>query len=516
MNLLELNWGLMAPEFTIVIVATIITLVDLFMPNKFNRKILGWTSVIGIFIALYFTIEQINLGQVEYLLNNTYRVDSFSGFFKLIFLVGTAIVFIMSINDMDRDEISDGGEYYYLLLTALLGAMLMASSADLITLYIGLELLSFSSYILVGIRKKNLKSNEASFKYIITGGVSSAIFVYGASFIYGLTGSTNLFVIAERLPDAYHNGFSFFTYFGFSMMFVGLSYKISVVPSYMWTPDVYEGAPTPITAFLSVISKTAGFAIILRVFITTFGLLATEIEVIDNVPKYTFFLFDEIIIFFAVVAGLTMIIGNTLALLQTNVKRLLAFSSVAQAGYILIPLATLIGIEFIDLSITNIIFYLFAYLIMNLGVFSIVTIVCRDANTDDISAFRGLYHRSPLLGIAMTIFLLSLAGLPVTIGFIAKFNIFISAITVDSYILAGIMLITSVISYYYYFGIIKQMYMRPGNTEARVKVAYTMQLVILLLFLATVLLGIFPNVLLDFIDINFNFTDLFTIGEGMH
>lgn len=516
MNLLELNWGLLAPEFAIIITATIITLVDLFMPNKFSRRTLGWASIIGIFIALYFTIQQINIGQVEYLLNNTYRVDSFSGFFKLIFLIGTAIVFIISINDMDKDEIKDDGEYYYLLLTALLGAMLMASSADVITLYIGLELLSFSSYILVGIRKKNLKSNESSFKYIITGGVSSAIFLYGFSFIYGITGSTNLFVIAERLPDAYHNGFSFFTYLGFTMMFIGLSYKISVVPSYMWTPDVYEGAPTPITAFISVVSKAAGFAIILRVFLTIFGLLATELTITDNIPEYTFFLFDEITIVFAVIAGLTMIIGNTLALLQTNVKRLLAYSSVAQAGYILIPLATLIGIELIDLSITNMIFYLFAYLLMNLGVFTIVTIVCRDTNTDDLSAFRGLYHRSPLLGIAMTIFLLSLAGLPITIGFIAKLNIFISAITVDAYILAGIMLITSVISYYYYFNIIKQMYMRPGRTEARVKVTYSLQLVILVLFLATVLLGIFPNVLLDFIDVNFDFTDLFTIGSGMY
>ncbi len=516
MNLLELNWGLLAPEFTILIFATVITLVDLFMPSKFNRKTLGWASIIGIFIALYFTVEQINLGQVEYLLNNTYRVDSFSGFFKLIFLIGTAIVFIMSINDIDKNEIKDDGEYYYLLLTALLGAMLMASSADLITLYIGLELLSFSSYILVGIRKKNIKSNEASFKYIITGGVSSAIFLYGTSFVYGVTGSTNLFIIAERLPEAFHSGFSFFTYLGFIMMFVGLSYKISVVPSYMWTPDVYEGAPTPITAFLSVISKSAGFAIIIRVFLTIFGLLVTEIEVVDNTPEYTFFLFDEIAILIAVIAGLTMIIGNTLALLQTNVKRLLAFSSVAQAGYILIPLATLIGIEYIDLSVTNMIFYLFAYLIMNLGVFTIVTIVNRDANSEDISSFKGLYHRSPLLGIAMTIFLLSLAGLPVTIGFIAKFNIFISAITVDAFILAGIMLVTSVISYFYYFGIIKQMYMRPGDTEARVKVSYSLQLVILILFLTTILLGIFPNILLDFIDINFNFADLYTTGIGKY
>ncbi|MGD9677934.1 MAG: NADH-quinone oxidoreductase subunit N [Vulcanibacillus sp.] len=515
MNLLELNWALLAPEFTIVIFATVITIVDLFMPNKTDRRILGWAGFVGIIIAIYFTLQQMNLGHVEYLLNNSYRVDSFGSFFKLIFLVGAGIVFVLSINDMDKNEIKDDGEYYYLLLTALLGSMLMASSADLITLYIGLELLSFSSYILVGIRKKSIKSNEASFKYILTGGVSSAIFIYGTSFIYGITGSTNLFVIAERLPDVFHGGFSFFTYIGFVLMFVGLSYKISVVPSYMWTLDVYEGAPTPITAFLSVVSKAAGFAIIVRIFLTSFGLLVTEIEVVNDTPIYTFFLFDEITIIFAVIAGLTMIVGNTLALLQTNIKRLFALSSVAQAGYIIIPLATMLGIEYIDLEVSNIIFYLIAYLIVNLGAFTIITIVNRDANSEDISSFRGLYHRSPLLGIAMTTFLLSLAGLPVTIGFIAKFNIFISAITADSYILAGIMLVTSVISYFYYFGIIKQMYMRPGETEARVKISHSLQLVILILFLATVLLGIFPNTIFNFINTHFNFVDLFTVGIGM-
>ncbi len=514
MNLYELNWGLMAPEFTIAIVVILLIFADLFLPTKINRIYLGWTAVIGVLIAMFFTSMQMQLPGVEYLLNNTYRVDSFGSLFKMIFLLGTLTVFLMSIGTVKKDGVKNEGEYYYLLLTAVMGAMVMASSADLITLYIGLELLSFSTYILVALRKKHLKSNESAFKFVITGSVSSAIFIYGSSFIYGLTGSTNLFVIAERLPMAFHSGYDFFVYFGFILMFIGLSYKITIVPSYMWAPDVYEGAPTPITAFLSVVSKAAGFAIIIRIFLTSFGLLATDIEVIRGIEQYRFFLFDEMIIIFAVLAGLTMIIGNVVALLQTNVKRLLAYSSIAQAGYILVPLATLIGVQFIDLSITNIIFYLLAYLVMNLGAFTIVTIVTRDSGHDDITSFRGLYHRSPLLAIAMTFFLLSLAGLPITIGFIAKLNIFIGAVIVDGYVLAGIIVITSIISYFYYFRIVKQMYMRPGTTEAKMPVGKTVQVLVLVLFLLTVLLGLFPNVLYDFLNNNFIFTDIFEIGSG--
>lgn len=515
MNIFELNWGLMAPEFTITIIVLILIFADLFLSEKINRTYLGWTAVIGILIAMYFTSIQMQLPGAEYLLGNTYRVDSFGSLFKMIFLLGTLTVFLMSIGTVKKDGVENEGEYYYLLLTAVLGAMIMASSADLITLYIGLELLSFSTYILVVLRKKHLKSNESAFKFVITGSVSSAIFIYGASFIYGLTGSTNLFVIAERLPLSFHSGYDFFAYFGFILMFIGLSYKISIVPSYMWAPDVYEGAPTPITAFLSVISKAAGFAIIIRIFLTSFGLLATDSVIVNGIEQYRFFLYDEMIIIFAVLASLTMIIGNVVALLQTNVKRLLAYSSIAQAGYIMVPLATLIGIQFIDLSITNIIFYLIAYLIMNLGAFAIVTVVTRDSGHDDITSFRGLYHRSPLLALAMTFFLLSLAGLPISIGFIAKLNIFISAITVDGYVLAGVIVITSIISYFYYFKIVKQMYMRPGTTETRMPIGKTVQVLVLVLFLLTFLLGLFPNVLYDFLNNNFIFTDIFDIGTGI-
>jgi len=511
MNLMELNWGLLAPELTIVILAAVITIADLVM-REGDRKVFGWAGIFGIIVAIYFTIQQLNMPEVEYLLNNTYRVDSFGSLFKLMFLVGTAFVFIMTINYVDKKDIKYDGEFYYLLLTSLLGAMIMASSADIITLYIGLEVLSISSYIMVGLRKHNLKSNEAAFKYVVTGSVSSAIFLYGTSFIYGLTGSSNIFEIAQRLPEAFANGYSFYTYVGFFMMLVGLSYKISVLPSYMWAPDVYEGAPTPVTAFLSVISKAAGFAIIIRLVMTIYAPLASASQVDPTQPSY--FFFDQMTGILAILAGASMIIGNTMALRQTNVKRMMALSSVAQAGYILVPFASMHfpQEDLMTIDLSNMIFYLMAYLLMNLGAFAVITVVNRDAGTEDLKSFAGLYHRSPLLGIAMTFFILSLAGLPITAGFIGKFNIFISALTVQSYYLAGIMVLTSVVSYFYYFNIIRQMYMRPGHTEAKLAVPYSMQFVVLLTFLGTFLIGLLPNVMLDFISQNFNLIDMFTAG----
>ncbi|TCS83391.1 NADH-quinone oxidoreductase subunit NuoN [Tepidibacillus fermentans] len=511
MNLLELNWGLLAPELTIVILAAVITLADLIMKDKGDRKIFAYVSIAGILLSIYFVVQ--DLGEpVQQLLNDSYRIDSFGNLFKLIFLVGTAFVFLMSIHHIDKEEIEYDGEYYYLLLTALLGAMIMSSSADIITLYIGLELLSLSSYVLAGIRRKNLKSNEAGFKYVIVGGASSAIFLYGTSFIYGITGTTNLLELANRLPETFATGeYNFFIYLGFLMIVVGLGYKISVVPAYMWAPDVYEGAPTPVTAFLSVVSKAAGFAIILRMFMTVFTSL------VDTSTNQYFF-FDQMTLYLSVIAGLTMIIGNTMAVRQRNIKRMMALSSVAQAGYILVPLASmkLASAQLVEANMSNMIFYLMAYLLMNLGAFAVITVVTKDTGTEELNAFAGLYHRSPLLGVAMTFFLLSLAGLPVTAGFIGKFNIFISALTVNnqqsSYWLAGIMMVTSVISYFYYFNIGRQMYMRNGSNRT-LSVPFGLQLVILLTFVGTFAFGLVPNVLYDYIANHFNLVDLFTMGK---
>ncbi|MBP1934791.1 NADH-quinone oxidoreductase subunit NuoN [Ammoniphilus resinae] len=502
--LAQYDWSVMAPEFTILIVATLISVIDLLMPNHSNRRPLAWLGIVGSLLAGWFVLQNTGHGVVE-ILNGSYRVDAFGNVFKLIFLAGTIFTLLMSINYLNRggvkeeEKVVDHGEFYYLTLTALLGSMIMSSSADAITLFVGLELLSISSYILVGTRKKHLLSNESAFKYVVSGSIASATVLYGISFLYGLTGTTNLFEMADRLGQAYMAGNALLIYIAFFLTFVGLSFKISSVPYHMWAPDVYQGAPTPITAFLSVVSKAAGFALIIRFFITAFR------SVVDynaaNGPHSV--LISELLLVVGILAAISMIVGNTLALRQTNIKRMMAYSSIAQAGYILVPFATLTSLIF-----EQTVFYLIAYLLMNMGAFAIIMIVTGDRETEDIRSFAGLYHRAPFLAIAMTFFLLSLAGIPISAGFFGKFYIFMSSLVMGNYWLAGIMIATSVVSYYYYFGIIRQMYMRPGETEAPLRVPAGIAVIVLIAFIGTVGVGIVPDSVLNFIHANFPLMDL--------
>lgn len=500
-NLAQYDWTVMSPEFTILGVATLLSLLDLVMNKNSDRRILAWIGFIGILIAGYFVVQ--NTGQnVVSILNDMYRLDGFANAFKLIFLVGVAFVFLISINYVDeKQNVKYSGEYYYLMLMALLGAMMMASSADLITLFVGLELLSIASYILVGTRKNHIQSNESAFKYVISGGIASAVTLYGMSFIYGLTGSTNLYVMAERLSSVFQGGFDFLVYLSFFLMLVGLAFKISAVPYHMWAPDVYQGSPTPITAFLSVVSKAAGFAIILRIFLIIFGNLV-NFDMTNG--QQSSVLVDTLGLYIAIVAGASMIIGNTLAMRQVNIKRMMAYSGIAQAGYLLVPFATLTVLMF-----EQTIFYLVAYLLANMGAFAIIMLVNRERQTEDVKSFAGLYHRAPWMAIAMTFFLLSLAGLPISAGFFGKFYIFMSTIVHSSYWLAGIMLATSVVSYFYYFGVIRQMYMRPGQTEAPLKVPFTVAAVVLVALAGTIAVGIMPDPVLQYIHHNFPLQQMF-------
>ncbi|RKD23080.1 NADH-quinone oxidoreductase subunit N [Ammoniphilus oxalaticus] len=497
--LAQYDWSVMAPEFTILAVVTLMTLIGLFTSSVKDRRFIGWLGILGCIVAAWFVFQNVGGGVVE-ILHGSFRVDAYGNIFKLIFLAGTAVTLLMSMNYIgDGEEIQHQDEFYYLALTALLGTMFMASSADLITLFVGLELLSISSYILVGIRKNNLQSNESAFKYLINGAIASAITLYGISFLYGLSGTTNIFLLAERLPEAFMAGNQFMIYLAFFLLFIGLSFKIAAVPYHMWAPDVYQGAATPVTAFLSVVSKAAGFALILRVVITSF------IGVVDfgSDGGEPVGMIDEIMLIVGILAAISMIVGNTMALRQSNVKRMMAYSSIAQAGYLLVPFAT-----FTVLMFEQTVFYLIAYLMMNMGAFAIIMIVTRDRDSEDISAFAGLYHRSPLLAIAMTVFLLSLAGIPISAGFFGKFYIFMSSLVMQNYWLAGIMVATSVVSYFYYFGIIKQMYMRPGETDSRLAVPASIIVIVVLAFIGTVGVGLVPGTLLDYIHTNFPFAEM--------
>jgi NADH-quinone oxidoreductase subunit N len=493
-TLSSFKWEIMTPEFIIVVVAAVLSMVDLFMPKKADRKILGWISIVAVLAAIVSLAGLIDNGATS-ILDDTFRLDSFAKAFKLIILVGAALVLFLAVSYKPKDGLEEyRGEFYYLFLGAVLGAMIMTSSGDLITLFVGLELLSISSYILAGMRKKNINSNESAMKYVINGGISSAIALFGMSYVYGLTGTTNLIAIAGKLETLADSQQAYLLGLSFLMIFVGLSFKLAAAPFHMWAPDVYQGAPTPVTAFLSVVSKTAGFVIVVRILLSVFGFAATNgpgsEPILYNMQNYL-----------AVIAGATMIIGNVVALRQTNIKRMFAYSSISHAGYILVALVSMNYFMF-----DAIWFYLVAYVFMNLGAFAVIQLIAEKTGSENISDYAGLYRRNPVLAVAMGILILSLAGFPGTAGFIGKLNIFTSAFVGQDahYVLASVMIATTVVSYFYYFGVMTQMFFRPAADKSRFNIPFGILFVIFVSVVASVWFGVAPNSALDFLHDNFN------------
>lgn len=491
-TLLSFNWGAMMPEFIILGVATALCLIDLFMPAKYSRRSLGWFAIAGVLVAIISLLSLLPL-ETTSILYDTFRLDSFAKAFKLILLMGSLLVLLLAESYRSDEGMEETrGEFYYLFLTALLGAMIMTSSGDLITMFVGLELLSISSYILAGIRKRNVQSNEAAMKYVINGSIATAITLFGMSYLYGLTGSTNLKEMGSIMDQLLNGQFQYLFGIAFFMMLVGFSFKIASAPFHMWAPDVYQGAPTPVTAFLSVVSKAAGFIIILRMII----FLYVEAPG-DAVGAFDFMEINHIYVAF--LAGVTMIVGNVVALRQRNMKRMLAYSSIAHAGYLLVAVATL-G------QFTNSIIwlYLVAYMLMNLGAFAVVQYMQEKTGSAEITSYAGLYKQKPLLAVAMSIFLLSMAGIPGTAGFIGKMYIFIGTFAVNpsNYVLASILIGTTVISYVYYFGVMKQMFFRPANEHVKssnIHMAPGLLIVLIICAVGTLILGILPGVALDFL-----------------
>ncbi|OGX61477.1 MAG: NADH-quinone oxidoreductase subunit N [Paenibacillus sp. RIFOXYA1_FULL_44_5] len=490
----------LAPELTLVVSAVILSLMDLLMPSKINRNLLGWLAIVALGISAAFVIndfnlmEKLNLAEPKQLLNLSYRVDDFGNLFKLVFLVGTGLTIFMSLGSVKEKDIPHVGEFYYLFLPAVVGAMVMASSGDLITLYVGLELLSITSYILVAMRKQDQLSTEAAYKYVVLGGISSAIILYGMSFLYGMTGSTNFKEINAQL-SANYSSFEALIYVAAFLLLAGFGFKIAAAPFHTWTPDVYQGAPTPVTAFLAIISKAAGFAILFRTIYGVFGireLISTKI-------------YDDIFLGLAVLAAASMIVGNLMALRQTNLKRLLAYSGVANAGYLLIPIASQLMLAHFS-NFSEFMYYLIAYLFMNIGVFAVVMIIIRTHGNEDLSSLAGLYYRAPYTAVAMVFLLLSLAGIPVTGGFFGKLFIMLGTIQTQKYWLAATMIITSVISFYYYFRIIRQMFMRSGNVDSGLDSTIPLNITVWLAVVVSLLLGFFPQWILTQIDQIFSLT----------
>lgn len=502
-----LQWtdlAILAPEITLVIAAVILSLTDLLLPRRVNREWIGFMSLAGVLVSLGFVVwrlidryQLISTGgeaETVQLLNMSYRVDDFSLLVKVLLLVGTAFVILMSISSMKDEEIPHRGEYYYLLLPAALGAMMMASSGDLITLYVGLELLSITSYIMVAMKKHDSRSTEGAFKYLVLGSVASAFILYGMSFLYGMSGSTQLIEIAKSLSASYDQ-YQTLIYVSFLLLIVGLGFKVAAAPFHAWSPDVYQGAPTPVTALLSVVAKGASLALLFRLFYNLF-------MIIDRTQSLN----KHFSIILLSVAALSMVVGTTMALRQMNVKRLLALSGIANAGYLLVP----IGLDALNLNVmvpfsvfSSFWFYLAAYLVTTMGAFAVLLPISRAVGHDEMSGFAGLYYRKPWLAVAMTVFVLSLAGIPITAGFFGKLYIIIGAAASKAVWIAIVMMITSVISFYFYFGFIRQMYMRQDQ-EAVIKVPLSQSIVIVLCAILVIGLGLFPNYIMEWLNVIFS------------
>lgn len=455
-----MDYGLLAPDIIIVALALAVLTLDLLLPNKW-KYYLGYMSIAGLVVVMLSSLSL--LGKRALFFNDMFQFDSFSIFFKVVLsLVG--ILIILSSLDFFKKSAYEG-EYYSLLLFSLFGAMLMAAAVDLIAIYLGLELASIPAYILAGYRKRDVKSSEAALKYFLLGLLASVVMVYGMSLIYGLTGHTNLVKVASQLLEAQPALI-------LAMVFVaaGLSLKIAAVPFHFWAPDTYEGAPTPVTAYLSVGPKSGGFASLVRIFFIAFAVAQIKW-----------------VILFAILSALTMTLGNLMALSQRNIKRMLAYSSIAHSGYILIGLA--VGSK---LSLSSMLLYILVYVLSNIGVFAVVISQSRRGRGELIQDYAGLSQSSPFLALSMTIFFLSLVGIPPLAGFIGKLYLFGAAVQKGFIWLAILGVINSVISLYYYLAVVRQMYLLPPSEEIKVKLQPSLTLGVALALVFTIGIGIYP------------------------
>ena len=431
------------PLVLLTVWACVLLLVDLFIPKE-RKWITALLAALGLAVALGFTLMQIGSQQTG--LSRMVVIDGFSIFINALLLVSGLLGIALAYGYIQRMGI-ERGEYYILLLFSVVGMMLMAQAADLIVVFLALELLSIPLYVLAAFARPRAESEEAGLKYFLLGAFATGFIVYGTALVFGATGSTNL---ADVVAAAGGEANLLLLSIGSALILVGLGFKIAVVPFHMWTPDVYQGAPTAVTAFMSSGAKIAGFAALLRVFVTAFPAIAADMTGI-----------------FWALAALTMILGNVIAISQTNIKRLLAYSSIAHAGYILMAFVPYGNPDVAPVSIAAGLFYLVAYAITNFGAWGVVIALEREAGKGlELNDYAGLARKHPVLAAAMTIFMLSLIGLPPTIGLVGKFYLFRAVIAGGYTGLAIIGVLTSLISAYYYLRVVVIMYMRDGEPQA--------------------------------------------------
>lgn len=467
----EVDWHALAPDLVVVGVLCLVLVADLFLPDD-RKGVLPSLAGLGLLGALVPVLTLAVDGTDRTMFGGAYAVDNFALVVKALFLVAGYVTVLLSTNYIAEGDYAEG-EYYFLLLASILGMTIMGSARDLVTIFVALELLSIPAYLLAGWRKHDRKGNEAGVKYYLMGVFASGILLYGMSLLYGVAGTTQLAGINEALTTG--ESVPVVT-LAVVLVLAGFAFKVSAVPFHTWAPDTYEGAPTPITAFLSVSSKAAGFVALLQLVVIGF---AGQTEVVRPLMW--------------MLAALSMTIGNVVALRQTNLVRMLAYSGVSQAGFMLVPLAVVgqIGGD----TLTAVVTYLLIYAAMNLGAFTVVMAVARKTGSAEITSFGGLINYAPSLAVLMTIFMFALAGIPPLGGWLAKLVVFravVDANTTWAYVLAVVMAVNTVISLAYYANVAREMWMNPApdGDEAPIRVPVSLSAALAITGVMTLAFGV--------------------------
>ena len=490
LGLSPVEYRLMLPMVELGIFALGILMIDLMIPREWK-----WMNAVGAFVGVLFSalcVWQIQTlfprGAIGFL--NSLLVDRFAIYFWYLFLAGAGIAILMSVRYLDVEN-EHHGEYYALLLLSVIGMMCMAAGIDIVLIFIGLELMAISTYVLVGFLRRDRRSNEAALKYLLLGAFSSGIFAYGLSLFYGLSGSTNLLNIARAVSA--RNPHDPVVIIAMLTTMVGLLFKIAAIPFHQWAPDAYEGAPTCITGFMSVAVKAAAWAMLLRILGYPIFIVGGQMVVLGLYPLRA--TYTPVIVFVSIA---TMTGANFAALTQSNTKRLLAYSSIAHVGYMLLAFVAM-GTSapnspgFID-GFKGILVYLLVYTFMNLGAFAVITSL-RNRNVigDELDDIAGLYSRAPLEAVLMLLFLLSLAGIPPAAGFLGKYYIFLSLIESQHYWLAAAAVFYALFGLYYYLKIANAMFMRESMEAERLPISLGMRAALGITALATIVIGVYPE-----------------------
>jgi len=468
----------LSPQLLLLVWALLVLGLDLVV--KKAKDGLAYLALAGFVPPLVAAIYLLLQGTNQSLFSNMVRVDAFSLYFAIIACLAAGLVVLASMEYM-KARTRYRGEFYGLLLLAALAMTLMASSTNLIMIYLSIEFMSLTSYVLVGYFRDDAKSSEGGLKYFLFGAVTSSLMLYGMSLMYGATGTTDLAEISSALTSmqATMPPLRWLILPAILLMLAGFSFKMALVPFHQWSPDAYEGAPTPVATLLSVGPKAMGFSILLRVLITA-------------VPQFEF---DWVAILMGI-SLVTMTLGNLTAMRQTNIKRMLAYSSIAQAGYILVGVVSIVPFT---VGIHGVLLYLMAYLFTNAGVFIAVIAFSHVTNSDEISDYAGLVRRAPALAAVMVIFFMSLAGLPPTAGFVGKLFVFGAAVQAGYYYLAIIGVLNSVISVVYYFNVVRQMFFLPPPSEERLSLPRFPLAAAIICVVMVMVIGLYPQPLIDLV-----------------